>query len=309
MSLPPVVERELRVAFRRQRPVNRRLGITAGAAGAAALLLLLGAMGGPSTKTLHWLLFLYALAVVLKALPVTASLFAEERRNQTLELLFLTGMTAPQLFITKLLGGLIIASSDLLAIMPFLSIPFLAGGLSLEQFVATLVTLPTLLVFVVGVGTLASVVCTEDGTAMLTGAVIMTALCLITPIPYGLGITLTNGAPFSSLWLCLSPAYAPWLISRTLGSGFPPNFWPAITMTLIWAVTCLSVAAIVLTRNWRSDPSSRLQFWRKSGTYGFVAAEGSDLRFADACWTRIHFAGVSSRTVNLRYWRGSSLPE
>src|SRR5688572_3378478 len=142
MSLPPVVERELRVAFRKQQPVKRRLGVTTGAAGVSIFFILIGA-----TKTPHLLLFLYGLVVVLRALPVSASLFSEERRNQTLELLFLTGMTSPQLFITKLIGGLVIASSDLIAIMPFLSIPFLAGGLSLESFLATLVTLPLLLVF------------------------------------------------------------------------------------------------------------------------------------------------------------------
>jgi hypothetical protein len=122
MSLPPVVERELRVAFRKQQPVKRRFNLAAGAAGATVFLPLLGL-----TKTLHWLLFLFGLVIVLRSLQVTASLFSEERRNQTLELLFLTGMTAPQLFITKLIGGLLIASSDLLTIMPFLSIPFLAG--------------------------------------------------------------------------------------------------------------------------------------------------------------------------------------
>jgi hypothetical protein len=43
-------------------------------------------------------------------------------------------MTAPQLFITKLIGGLLIASSDLLAIMPFLSIPFPGALRRLHNF-------------------------------------------------------------------------------------------------------------------------------------------------------------------------------
>jgi len=259
MSLPPVVERELRVAFRKQRPVKRRLGLAAAAAGVSAFFILLGA-----TKTLHWLLFLYGLLVVLRALPVSAGLFSEERRNQTLELLFLTGMTSPQLFITKLIGGLLIASSDLIAIMPFLSIPFLAGGLSLELFLATLVTLPVLLLFVVGVGVLASVICTDDGTAILTGAVIIAALCFLTPIPYNLGLTLTSQPPFSSFWLCVSPAYAPWMVGRSFGSMFPANFWPAIGFTLLWTATSLATAATILSRNWRDDPKHRTNLWRQT---------------------------------------------
>ncbi len=258
MSLPPVVERELRVAFRKQQPVKRRSELAAGAAVATILLLLLGL-----TKALHWLLFLYGLVIVLRALPVSASLFSEERRNQTLELLFLTGMTAPQLFVTKLVGGLLITSSDLLTIIPFLSIPFLAGGLSLQLFVATLATLPTLLLFTVSVGVLASVICHDDGTAVLLGSVIIAVLCLLAPLPYNLGLTLTNGAPFSSSWLCLSPAYAPWLITENFGSAFPTNFWPAILTTLSWSLACFGAAAAILTLNWRNDPKSNSRLWRR----------------------------------------------
>jgi hypothetical protein len=260
MSLPPIVERELRVAFRKQKPAKRRLTLTAG----AALFMLVGAMVFPSAQTLHWFLFLYGLLVVLRALHVSASLFAEERRNQTLELLFLTGMTSPQLFITKLMGGVLIASSDLIAIMPFLSIPFLAGGLSLQLFLATLVTLPALLLFVVGVGVLASVICTEDGTAMLAGAVIIAVLCFLTPIPYNLGLTLAGRAPFSPFWLCLSPAYAPWMVGRSFGSTFPVNFWPAIGFTLAWTLVALVTAAVILSRNWRNDPAQNAGFWRQT---------------------------------------------
>jgi ABC-type transport system involved in cytochrome c biogenesis permease component len=264
MPLPPVVERELRVAFRKQQPVKRRLSLAASAAVATVFFIVLGAIGGPSTKTLHWLLFVYGLLIALRALRLSASLFSEERRNQTLELLFLTGMTAPQLFITKLIGGLLIASSDLLAIMPFLSIPFLAGGLSLQLFVATVVTLPTLLLFTVSVGVLVSVVCHDDGTALLMGAVIVAVLCLLTPIPYNLGLALTNRPPFSSFWLCLSPAYAPWLISENFGSAFPANFWPAIGITLSWSLLGLAAAAATLGFNWRNDPKDSTQLWRRT---------------------------------------------
>jgi len=259
MSLPPVVERELRVAFRKQQPARRRLNLAWGAACATVFLLFIGA-----TRALHWLLFLFGLVIVLRSLRVTVGLFSEERRNQTLELLFLTGMTASQLFVTKLAGGFLIASSDLLAIMPFLSIPFLAGGLSLELFLATLATLPTLLLFVVGVGVLASVICTEDGTAMLTAAVIMAVLCCLTPLPYNLGLTLTNRAPFSSFWLCLSPAYAPWLVTENFGSVFPTNFWPAIGVTLGWSLLCFGAAAAILSFNWRNDPAQNTRFWQRT---------------------------------------------
>jgi hypothetical protein len=99
---------------------------------------------------------------------------------------------------------------------------------------------------------------------MLAGAVIIAVLCFLTPIPYNLGLTLTGRAPFSPFWLCLSPAYAPWMVGRSFGSTFPVNFWPAIGFTLAWTVVSLVTAAAVLSRNWRNDPAQNVRFWRRN---------------------------------------------
>jgi hypothetical protein len=103
ISLPPVIERELRVAFRRQKPAKARLTLTAIVAGITAFFMLMGLVQRGWAKQLHFLLFLFGLMFAFKALRVSAGLFSEERRSQTLELLFLAGMKSPQLFATKML--------------------------------------------------------------------------------------------------------------------------------------------------------------------------------------------------------------
>jgi len=259
MSLPPVIERELRVAFRKHRPIKSRVKLTAILAGVTFLFILID-----EPKQLHFVLFLAGLFLVMKTLRICAGLFSEERRNETLELLFLTGMTSQQLFATKLAGGLVVASSNLLALIPFLAIPFLAGGLSIQLFAATLVCLPTLLLFMAAVGVLASVSGADDGAAMMIAIGILAVLCLLTPVPYNLGLTLTGRAPFSSFWLSLSPAYAPWLVGVSFGASFPPNFWPCIGMTLMWTAVCLTTGAALLNRNWRNDPGHSASKWRQA---------------------------------------------
>jgi hypothetical protein len=224
----------------------------------------MGLVDRRAPQQLHFLLFLFGIMFVFKALKVCAGLFSEERRSQTLELLFLTGMTSKELFATKLVGGLVVASSNLLAVMPFLAIPFLAGGLSVQLFAATLVCLPVVLLFMVAVGVLASVLARDEGAAMMTAAAIMIVLCLLTPVPYNIGITLTGRAPFSSFWLGLSPAYAPWLVGSSFGTTFPEAFWPCIGMTLMWTLACLTMAAAILNRNWRNEPPHSVPKWRQT---------------------------------------------
>src|SRR5687767_12677872 len=139
MPLPPVIERELRVAFRRFNPRKSRFRIALIATGITALFLIIGFFTSPGWgQTLHTLPFIFGLALAIgPPAQISIGLFSEERRNQTLELLFLAGMNSRELFTSKLIGGILIASSDLLAIMPLMAIPFLSGGVSTGLFLAT----------------------------------------------------------------------------------------------------------------------------------------------------------------------------
>lgn len=254
MWIPPIIERELRIAMRKHGAVKSRFRIAAyGVAGVGVMLFFQWLAGGRFSGVLmhHLLLYCGLYLAVIPAAYISVGLFCEERRNQTLELLYLTGMGAGELFLGKLLGGILIASSDLLALAPFFAVPFMMGGLSRDLFLATVACFPVLFLFTVAVGTLASVLCEDDGAA-LASAVVMTALfCLATPLPYYLGQVAMGGAPFSAKWLCLSPAFGPFLTATNFRGFSARYFWLDAGITLALALVILILAALILNRNWR----------------------------------------------------------
>jgi ABC-type Na+ efflux pump permease subunit len=266
MILPPTVERELRVALRKRNPMSQRLRAAAAGLGISGFFMLFGLLGAMPRwgRSLHLYLFLGGLYfAVVRPAQACIGLFSEERRNETLELLYLTGMTSVELFTGKLLGGFLIASCELLALVPFLALPFLAGGVSMDLFLATAVCLPLLLCFTIAVTVLASVVCKDDGTTFVFTIALAGFLSLATPLPFGLGKALTGAPPFSEGWLWLSPAYAGLLVGTGFSAGRPAAFWPSAAFTALWAVLCLSLAAVFLARTWRREPdTARLTgFW------------------------------------------------
>ena len=127
MELPPLVLRELRVALRKKRPVASRFRMAAIASSVAQVLILWQSLSGIGKvgSELHGLLFLLGLFVVVRTPLLTAGMFAEERRSQTMGLLFLSGLSIGEVFLSKLLSAALIAFTDLLAIAPVLALPFL----------------------------------------------------------------------------------------------------------------------------------------------------------------------------------------
>src|SRR5437899_12130192 len=119
MACLPLIERELRVALRKQRPARGRLKVAALAvAGCMLYVWIAGIRGDYSGRILEQGLWLVSLYLVLKAPMLTAGVLAEERRNQTLGLLFLSGLGAAEVFASKFLSSALIAFTDLLAIFP-----------------------------------------------------------------------------------------------------------------------------------------------------------------------------------------------
>ena len=254
MFLSPLIERELHVALRKRDPIHSRFWAGVIAAGVTVLFMFLAMLDRTFWQFLHGLLFLVGLGFgVIRPAQFCLGLFTEERSSQNLELLFLTGMNSAELFVGKLIGGLLVASYDLLALMPFLALPFLAGGVSYEMFLAAATCLPALLLFSVSAATLASVCCEDDGQAALLFGTIIGLICGTTPVLYRLGLTLTGLPPFSSPWLWLSPAYGALVAGRSYASGGASDFWPTLAMTVGWSVLLFGLAAIILQRTWRGE--------------------------------------------------------
>jgi ABC-type Na+ efflux pump permease subunit len=256
MFLAPLIERELRNATRTNKGMVSRFRVALTGAFLVVVISCIGALAGSAEwgRALHkWCFWGGLYLAVVPAMRISIGLFSEERRNQTLELLYLTGMKPSQLFVGKLLGGTLIASADLLALAPLLAVPFLMGGISLNLYLATVVCLPALLLFALAVGVLASVLFEDEGAAFIFLGLFAALVNLAAPIPYYLGKVLDGRAPFSGKWLCLSPAYAPYLVSINFGSVGLWAYWMTALAIFAWTGLCLAFACLFLSRNWRNE--------------------------------------------------------
>ncbi len=255
----PLIERELRVAVRKQRPARGRLKVAALAAGGSMLFLLFGALASDhgAGRGLEKLLCLAGLCFVLQAPALTAGVLAGERRNQTLGLLFLSGLGAVEVFASKFLSSALIAFTNLLAIFPMLALPFLIGRVSYDLFLAIICGLPTLMLFVLAVSLLASVLTRDDGTAVILANVLGALLCVLAPAIYLAESHFSPGAKPSLWWLRLSPAYGPYLAWGGFNSGFRAveraEFWQNLPLKVGWSALALSAAAFALKRIWREQ--------------------------------------------------------
>lgn len=257
MACLPLIERELRVALRKQRPIQARLKVAALAVGGSFLFLLLGAVSNSNGlgRSLEQFLCLAGLYFVLRVPMLTAGVLAEERRNQTLGLLFLSGLGAVEVFASKFLSAALVAFTNLLALFPMLALPFLIGGVPFDLFLATICALPTLMLFALAMSLLASVLTREDGTAVVLAIAFGALLCLLPPAIYLTQSYLSPSSAPSSWWLRLSPAHGPSLVWSGFRSGFLPaeraEFWRNLAVTLGWSALALGVAAFALKRLWR----------------------------------------------------------
>lgn len=268
MACLPLIERELRVALRKLRPVQGRLKVAGWAVGGSGLFLLLGAIGGGESfgRKLEQYLCIAGLYFVLRVPASTAGVLAEERRNETLGLLFLSGMGALEVFASKFLSAALVAFTNLLALFPMLALPFLTGGIPFDTFLATICSLPTLMLFALAISMLASVLAREEGAASVLAFAIGAALCLLPLAIYFAQTNLSARPNLSHGWLELSPAYGPWLLWNSFQHGFLPGakveFWRNLALTWAWSVTALGAAAFFLKRIWRErDPQDSHSGW------------------------------------------------
>jgi hypothetical protein len=253
MAILPIIERELRVALRRRQPARRRLRVAALAVGGTLLFLLLATVTNDrqAGHTLHQLLCFAAGYFLLQTPQLTAGVFAEERRQQTLGLLFLSGLGAVEVFASKLFSAAVVAFSDLLVLFPLLALPFLMGGVSFDLFLATVFALPNTLFFVLAVCLLASVLTRDDGTAVILTTVFLLLLCGVGPLLYLAQSRFSPGAKVSSAWLWLSPAYGPYLAWSGFGATPVSEFWKNFWVTLAWSGLCVGAAAVRLKSIWQ----------------------------------------------------------
>jgi hypothetical protein len=261
--LPPIIERELRIALRRQKPVRRRFRLAAACTGGALLASVLA--GQSAGREFHVILCLAACYLVMTVPHRIAGFLSAERREQTLGLLFISGLSSKEIFLSKTISAAAIVFSDFLAIVPVFALPFLMGGVTFELFLATIWCWPNVLLFALAVSLLASVLCEDEGTAVVFTVVLGVFLVGFPSAIYLAQNLLSNGSPPWSWLLLCNPAYGPWLVFGKFSAAQASAFWGNSLVTLCGSAISLCVAGLVLNRLWRQREEQGLLYrWRET---------------------------------------------
>jgi len=261
MTLPPMVERELRVAARR--PATHKVRFFA-ALGVLSLWLLLMVMGRSTpASTLGPLLFgviggaAFGFAL-LAGVFFTADCLSEERREETLGLLFLTDLRGYDVVLGKLAATSLQAAYGLLAVLPLLGLPVLMGGVSGAAFGRMILVLLVTLFLSLSVGLMVSALSREARQAMAGTFGTMLAISAFFPVLYWVLTLIPRVGRFPPL-LIPSPVFA-FFLSFEGASGSGPRwlaFWLSLGLIAGFAVVSLGLAACLLPRTWARVPRAR----------------------------------------------------
>jgi ABC-type transport system involved in cytochrome c biogenesis permease component len=255
----PIVVRELRVTARRRRTYWSRT--LAAGMGVVVFLYLAVAMSssgwGGNNGFLGQSLF-YSLSTLcfafclLAGVGTTSDCLAEEKREGTLGLLFLTDLKGFDVVLGKMAASSLSALYTLLSILPVLTVPLLLGGVDRELVLRMAALLLNTLFFSLSVGVAASALCRDDRRAM--SFTFLVILVIVAGLPI-LGSWVDQEFPNLNhddlLPLFLpSPGYA---YSRiTPGSN---DFWLSLGTTSALSVLGITFACLWLPRSWQDTGS------------------------------------------------------
>jgi ABC-type transport system involved in multi-copper enzyme maturation permease subunit len=239
MSLPPIVERELRVAARRVGTYRNRM-LTPALLALAMIGRVLLVTVPPSRPQWGKAVFqtLTSLALVfcvLEGVRKTADCLSAERREGTLGLLFLTDLKGHDVILGKLAAASLSAIYGLLALVPILAWSLIFGGVTPGEIWRIVLALASILFFSLAAGIWVSSRSRSAGRAM-AGTFGLLLLFLVVPAP------MTQG-----LWAPFSPAYAFFGAPDAIYSANPLAYWVSLLLTQIFSWSLLARASATIT--------------------------------------------------------------
>jgi len=263
----PIVDRELRVAAHHSRTWWRRvLVLLIGLVVLAFVWLTAGRWSGTLSQLGHTVFialsvfgFIYAL---LGGPLATADCLSRERREGTLGLLFLTDLRGYDIVLGKLTASSLDIAYGLVAALPLLAMPVLAGGVSLAQFSSLVFFLfnVMLLSLALGVCTSSFLVSGRASLALTFGVLLFLNLGL----PF-LGEEIlklgTRSATAGFFYMCCPYWGLVMYLEPSVFSSRVSNYWlnAAGTQGLAWIL--LAITCFRTSRHWRETPDSKLWGW------------------------------------------------
>lgn len=176
----------------------------------------------------------------------TADAISEEKRENTLGLLFLTDLKVGDVLSGKLLASSATLFLGLLAILPLLVIPVLLGGVSSRDLVRMALCLVSSLFFSISLGFLVSTFFRQGWVAISVALGVM--LAIIFPLPI-----LANLLPsfLESSLLLFSPGT---MLGAIITTDSRINFWQTLAVTHLVAWLNLLYTAHYLPEFWQERP-------------------------------------------------------
>jgi hypothetical protein len=258
MALLPIVDRELRVVSRKTSLYWGRL-LFAGI-GIMTLCLYSLSKDAPSRmsqamfESLAMFTFLYC---ALAGVWATADCLSEERRGETLGLLFLTNLRGIDVVLGKMMASSLQSVYGVLAVFPVMAVPLILGGVDFAEFCRVMFVLVVTLFVSLSLGV---VVSSRSRSAVKSGAAVfflMLGICLFGPLLVGI-LAMTPSSPSSGLvsWMSFhSPGFA---LFSSFDSYYPQVtffYWASIILNMVLTIGMLSVACYFVQRGWRDQSS------------------------------------------------------
>jgi hypothetical protein len=265
MQFLSIAERELRVAARKRSTFRLRVLVALAAVVASALafwgISLFGATARTG-ETLFDLLTIILFAAACAAGPLlTADCISEEKRNDTLGLLFLTRLNSASLVLGKLAANGLIALYSMVALIPVIALPVLLGGTDLltvlDRALNSLMTLTVSLLLGMAVSTIVKKAWTSSGiTLLLVGAVAIA-------VPLTAEMLRRNGYTNWALWISLLDPDG--VVSLSPISWYSPTRGEAVlhlVAQLSGALVLFGLITFLIARFWREGKSTLTERWR-----------------------------------------------
>jgi ABC-type transport system involved in multi-copper enzyme maturation permease subunit len=263
MTVLPVVARELRVASRRRWSYwGRTL-----AAGVALLVVVWFALIESQLSLNRFgqqlfaaTSFFAALFAVLSGVIYSADSLAEERREGTLGLLFLTDLKGYDVLFGKMAASSLGCIFHLVACLPVMAIAILLGGVSAGEYLRMVALLLNGLMCSLSLGMLASTLTADSKRAAATTLVFVFALCGLMPalggITYWLGWkfdldSTTRDAVFETCFLWATPVVGFFHAFDSEFGGKPRLYHLPMVFVLGVSIAALALSAFRLPRLWQ----------------------------------------------------------
>ena len=285
MTMLPVVTRELRAEARHPFTYWGRVLAMAGMLGMVVVFVVTqGLQPGGGAGLFLWLHRTLLCLVWVLVPMMTADVISRERREGTLGLLFLTPLKPWDIVVAKSVAHGLRAFSFCLAVLPVLTIPFLAGGVSWMEAAMSAMFILGSLCCAIGAGVLASSWCRAWIRAVLWAEIIAAGVMLLFACAHLLGGLLLT-APFIPGFEWADALRVDRLVIVLMAFGYVVN-WEGLWSEMLsrWFVgpgkhyllaglggvtllafglmlAMLSLAARNVRRKWRDLPTSRFQAW------------------------------------------------